>query len=231
MAKMFNSKSHARQVLESQWCFEPKEKEFCNKLADWFKSVYSDVDAVVYTGVTGMTYKGAHGEEYGKRFRPDIDVLLVTKNKVAAYEVKLLRGKKNKYLVNYTVGSVFDGQTGEITIKEISGVDSNIYSGIGQTLFDLLRCDKAFLVVPEPAIDLEIKKIIDSIPIGLMCFDKEGGFRVRKEAPEPILYSLGESFMNDRNRILEIVWQNKGTLDSGHKEFLKGQSKLDVQNS
>lgn len=177
------------------WFFSScgKEKKIVEHLASFLKSKTSNSE--IFTLVKGLIKPNNV-----IIFSPDIDVLEIDSNKkLTAYEIKLLKGKKKEYFVG-DVTELFDAEKKKQiqTVRELSKTDPAIYTGLGEALFNLLNADMSYLVTPKPVLTCEFESLIKILSIGLIIYDKDLNFSVKKEAP-----ALSGIYPTHKNDILK----------------------------
>jgi len=177
-----------REAKEAGWFFGGAERhnEVCVKLAKWLKRQNSQSWAAC--NLKSYRHKG-----HSLSLSPDIDVVILQDEKLIGCEVKLFAGRKA-------------GLTESLFTEErriIRGIDREIYSGLGQTLYLLRYVDKAYLVLPSLrrlienfGLDIDVEYVLKEamekfLPIGLIYFtpksDQELEFETIKEASEACL--------------------------------------------
>lgn len=156
-----------------------KEKKIVEHLASLLKSKTSNSE--IFTLVKGLIKPNN-----AINFSPDIDILKIDSNKkLTAYEIKLLKGKKREEFVG-DVTDLFDAEKKKQTqtVRKLPKTDTAIYTGLGEALFNLLKADISYLVIPKPGLTYEFESLIKILPIGLIIiYDKDLNFSVKKKAP------------------------------------------------
>jgi hypothetical protein len=171
-----------------EWCVDKRgrEKEVAFAVAKWAKEYH--VARKCFVAVRAM--KSDNGSV--QWFCPDIDVLVVTETQVISHEVKLLRGKKTGLpkLVRINLKTLKAGVLEEYMTRRF--IDEAVYDGLGKALFNSLKSDRSYLVLPSPGISDELMYLIKKLPIGLITFESEDpekfnaenlSFSIIKEAP------------------------------------------------
>lgn len=149
-------------------------------------------------------------KDYVEWFSPDIDVLAVTRNEVISHEVKLLEGKKTG------IPTRINMKTSEVIeeLMTVRLVDGAIYDGLGKALFNSLKSDKSYLVLPTPGMCDDVLDIVETLPIGLITFKGEGGsFSLMKEADYQRRSQMGDEIFelgrDEEDRLTRLIFSKK----------------------
>jgi hypothetical protein len=184
------------------WCFSKRgrEKEIAVALAKWAKKHFTNSQCFI--SVRGIIYKNKDIEW----FYPDIDVLVVSNKEVIAFEVKLLKGKKTDLPTVIERGKVIE------VLKTLRSVDEAIYTALGEALFNCLKSNKSYLVIPAPAVTNELIELINVLPIGLIAFEavEERGYKfiIKKSAPFQKIGRLKDKIL-ELNNLNQLIFSKK----------------------
>lgn len=171
-----------------EWCFSKRGREgrIVIALARWAKKHYAC--SKCFAIVTGIKR-----DDFVEYFCPDIDVLVVTQSEVICHEVKLLEGKKTG------IPTIINVETAEAVeeLKTVRLVDAAIYDGLGKALFNSLKSDRSYLVLPNPSVREGVLNVVQTLPIGLITFKGEGdSFFSKKEACYQRRNQLGDEIFD-----------------------------------